>query len=80
MALARPAAAINMLGVLVSPHARRTLLPVMMQTTSTLPGNQTYMYCRINTISSSLAPISANSGSIKSQRVKATMTASDREM
>ena len=57
MALMRPAPAINMLGVLVSPHARNMLLPVMMQTIMMLPGNQTSMYSLIEGISDSRAPI-----------------------
>ena len=39
-AFSSPAAAISMLGVLVSPQARKTLLPDMMQTTRTLPGTR----------------------------------------
>ena len=42
-AFMNPAAAINMLGVLVSPIALKMLFPVIIHTISTDPGNQTVM-------------------------------------
>ena len=49
-ALMKPADAIKILGVFVSPMARRILFPVMMQTINTEPGNQMFMYSRMGTI------------------------------
>ena len=79
-ALIKPAPAINMLGVLVSPQARSTLLPVMMQTTMMLPGNQTTIYSLIAGISDSLAPIRKKISSMKNQHRPTTMAASIKEI
>ena len=80
MALMRPAAAINMLGVLVSPQARNMLLPVMIQTTIMLPGSQTTMYSLIAGISDSRAPIKLNMLSMKNQQIATTIVASSKEI